>query len=172
MKELTDEHLMSEVLAGNLDTLKVLFERHHEHVFNFLYKMSNNRAVSEDITQEVFYKLIKYRASFNNEKFVPWLFAIVRNSLNEHYRRAKPYVNLDSVKYKLTIPQNEESEDYSDLYRALNRLNVSDRELLILNKLQKIKYKELAEILGSTPGAIKTKVSRALKKLKVVYIEN
>lgn len=172
MEKLTDEILMSKVANGNLDVLKILFERHHKHVFNFLFKMCGNRMLSEDITQEVFYKLMKYRASYNNGKFVSWLFTIARNSLNTHFRRvSKSTEEIDSMDYKL-VATEDEKEDYTDLHLAIEQLDPSDRELVILNRFQEIKYEELAEIVGSTPGAVKTKVSRALKKLKTIYFQN
>ena len=163
---------MAKVANGNLDVLKILFERHHKHVFNFLHKMCGDRMLSEDITQEVFYKLTKYRASYNNGKFVSWLFTIARNSLNTHFRRVSNKTeDLEAIDHKIAI-QEEEKQDYSDLYLAINKLEASDRELVILNRFQEIKYDELAEIVGSTPGAVKTKVSRALKKLKTIYFQN
>ena len=172
MEKLTDEILMSKVANGNLDVLKILFERHHKHVFNFLHKMCGNRILSEDLTQEVFYKLMKYRTSYNNGKFVSWLFTIARNSLNSHFRRASDnYDEIDTLDYKL-VANEEEKKDYSDLHLAINQLDPSDRELMILNRIQEIKYEELAIIVGSTPGAVKTKVSRALKKLKTIYFQN
>ena len=171
MEQLTDEILMAKVAQGNLDVLKILFNRHHKHVFNFLHKMCGDKMLSEDLTQEVFYKLMKYRSSYNNGKFISWLFTIARNSMNTHFRRvSKNYEDLDTIDYKLIV-QEEEREDYSDLHLAINKLDPSDRELIILNRFQEIKYEELAEIVGSTPGAVKTKVSRALKKLKTIYIE-
>jgi len=172
LEQLTDEILMAKVANGNLDVLKILFERHHQHVFNFLHKMCGDRMLSEDITQEVFYKLMKYRASYNNGKFVSWMFTIARNSLNTHFRRVSNKTeDIESIDYKITV-QEEEKHDYSDLHLAINQLEASDRELVILNRFQEIKYEELAEIVGSTPGAVKTKVSRALKKLKTIYFQN
>ena len=173
MKQLSDEQLMQQVSGGNLDVLQILFERHHKHIFNFLYKMSGDRMLSEDLTQEVFYKLIKYRASYDNGKFISWIFTIARNSLNTHYRRDKEsHKGLDSIDYRSLKTEDEKGEDYSELMIALNQLGTADKELLILNKFQEVKYKELAEITGSTPGAVKTKVSRALKKLRKIYFEN
>ena len=169
---MTDEILMAKVAHGNLDVLKILFERHHKHVFNFLHKMCGDRMLSEDITQEVFYKLLKYRTSYNNGKFVSWLFTIARNSLNTHFRKASNTTeDLVGIDYKIAM-QEEEKKDYSDLLLAINQLEASDRELVILNRFQEIKYDELAEIVGSTPGAVKTKVNRALKKLKTIYFQN
>ena len=170
MKELTNEEVMTAVANGNLDMLKILFERHHVHVFNFLYKMCGNRVLSEDLTQEVFYKLMKYRTSYNKGNFISWLFTIARNSLKTHFRRNKEiHEDLSTVDFKLSAEEENNDEVYSQLQMALGKLNTSDRELIVLNRFQEIKYNEIAEIIGSTPGAVKTKVHRAIQKLKAIY---
>lgn len=167
----TDEDIMADVAQGHLDDLKLLFDKHHLHVFNFLYKMCGDKMLSEDLTQEVFYKVIKYRSSYKNGSFVSWLFTIARNSLKTHFSRNKEnHNNLETAKYKLEV--EEPTEDYTHLHKALQQLDRQDRELVILNRFQGIKYQELAEMTDSTPGAVKTKMSRALKKLKTIYLQN
>ncbi|MCB0371464.1 MAG: RNA polymerase sigma factor [Muricauda sp.] len=173
MEALSDEMIMQKVADGNLDLLKVLFDRHHKHVYNFLYKMSGNRMLSEDLTQDVFYKLIKYRDSYNNGSFLSWLFTIARNSLKTHYtRNHKSHEDIEVLAYKAVEEEQEVMENNAQLQHALNQLDPSDRELVILNRFKEIKYEDLAEMMGSTPGAIKTKVCRILKKLKHIYLEN
>lgn len=130
--------------------------------------MSGDKMLSEDLTQEVFYNVIKYRKSYNNGKFLPWLFTIARNSLKKHFINKKEVPqDLDLVRFKVNEDNN--SEDYSHLHYALQHLDPEERELIVLNRIEGIKYKELAEIMGSTPGAIKTRMSRILKKLKSIY---
>ncbi|MFD2100422.1 RNA polymerase sigma factor [Flagellimonas iocasae] len=173
METLSDEILMQKVAEGNLDLLKVLFDRHHKHVYHYLYKMSGDSMLSEDLTQDVFYKLIKYRSSYKNGSFVSWLFTIARNNLRGHFtRNHNPYEKLDVLEYKLAEDENDVQEDYSQLQHALNQLDPADRDLVILNRFKEIRYEELAEMMGSTPGAVKTKVCRVLKKLKKIYLEN
>lgn len=166
----TDEEIMAQVAKGNLDLLKILFDKHHLHVFNFLYKMSGDKMLSEDLTQDVFYKVMKYKSSYNNGNFVSWLFTIARNSLKSHFTRNKEnHSDLEVVQHR--AGDEGERADYSQLHLALQQLDKADREMVILNRLQGIKYNELAEIMDSTPGAVKTKMSRALKKLKTIYMQ-
>ena len=172
METLTDEIIMQKVAAGNLDLLKLLFDRHHKHVYNFLYKMSGDRMLSEDLTQDVFYKLIKYRGTYKNGSFVSWLFTIARNSLKSHFsRNHQTHDDIEVLEYRSVESENLAQEDYSHLQSVLNKLDPSDRELIILNRFKDIKYEELAEIVGSTPGAVKTRVCRVLKKVKQMYLE-
>ncbi len=173
MKTLSDEMIMQKVAEGNLDLLKVLFDRHHEYVYNFLYKMCGDSMLSEDLTQDVFYKLIKYRSSYKNGSFLSWLFTIARNNLKSHFaRNHKNHLSTDVLNHEIIENQNESQEDYSHLQSALNKLSASERELIVLNRFNEIRYEELALIVGSTPGAVKTKVCRTLKKLKEIYSEN
>ncbi|WP_235982927.1 RNA polymerase sigma factor [Kordia aestuariivivens] len=170
---MTDEHIMQKVAEGNVAMLQILFERYHKQIYIFLYKMSGDKMLSEDLTQEVFYRLIKYKSSYNfDKKFVTWIYTIARNNLNTHYQRQKEnHLALEGFEHKLVEPQASKNEEYSHLMNVLNRMEASDRELLILNRFQEIKYAEMAEILGSTTGAVKTKVCRALKKLKTLYLQ-
>jgi len=129
--------------------------------------------LSEDLTQDVFYKVIKYRSSYKNGSFISWIFTIARNSLNTHFRKNKEVSDgLEKVEQYLAADEGEDHEEKSQLHHALNKLDPSDRAVLVMHKFNDIKYEDLAEIMGSTPGALKTKVSRALKKLKTVYLEN
>ncbi|MEL6974235.1 MAG: RNA polymerase sigma factor [Bacteroidota bacterium] len=173
MENQSDEIVMQQVAQGNLDILTILFDRHHKHVYNFLYKMSRDKMLSEDLTQEVFLKLIRHRTTYKNGSFVSWLFTIARNSLKTHYsRQHKHHADIDEVHTHLAETANNTQEDYSHLQNALNQLSLEERELVILNRYQEIRYEELAQIVGSTPGAVKTKVCRVLKKLKTIYLES
>jgi len=163
---------MLAVSHGDLKQLKILFERYHRHVGNYLYKVSGNRMLSEDLTQEVFYSIMKYKHTYKSGSFKAWLFTIARNNLASHFRKNKAvHDDLDKVEFKLQVVEDQ-PKDYSDLQRALNKLEPTDKEVLILNRFQEIKYEEIALITNSTTGAVRTKVCRALKKLKLIYLEN
>lgn len=165
---------MTAVSKGNLDSMSFLFERYHLRIFNFLCQMTNgDRDLSEDITQEVFYKAIKYKSTYHGGKFVSWIFTIARNSLNNHYRKKKEYVDrLDDVEYKIGIEPNGKHDDLAHLSHMLDKLDKQEKELIILNRMQQIKYDQLAEMMGSTAGAVKVKVHRAIKKLKTFYFQD
>lgn len=176
MKNLTDEELMILVSNGNLDRMSILFERYHIKIFNFLLKMTRDRDISQDITQEVFYKAIKYRSSYKRGKFSSWIYTIARNIFADHYQSQKNKEDrFENIEYKIEQKEQdtiEIKETNEELYKALNKLNKSDKELVIMNRYQGIKYQEIAEITGSTAGAVKTKIHRAIHKLKDHYLQN
>ncbi|MBP2831318.1 RNA polymerase sigma factor [Aquimarina sp. U1-2] len=175
MKNVSDEELMILVSNGDLDMMSVLFERYHVRIYNFLLKMTRDRDVSQDITQEVFYKAIKYRNSYKKGKFSAWIYTIARNIFSDHYQKQKNKdQRLDGIEYKTEQQDNnsiEANETKEQLHLALEQLNPSDKELIVMNRYQGIKYQEIAEIIGSTEGAVKTKVHRAIHKLKEYYLQ-
>ena len=61
---MSDEELMSQVRSGVGEMLGVLFERYHVPLFNFYLKLTGDRPVSEDLVQEVFFRILKYRHSY------------------------------------------------------------------------------------------------------------
>lgn len=87
---------MAEVKNGRVERLAVLFERHHIMLFNFFLRLTGNRSTSEDLVQEVFIRILKYRATYRGEdKFLGWMYRIAHNAHIDHLRRHKETVALD-----------------------------------------------------------------------------
>ncbi len=176
LKQLTDEELMIGVSNENLDMLTVLFDRYHLRIFNFFNKMIHNRSVSEDLTQDVFYKVMKYRTSYKKGNFAAWIYTVARNIFSSYYQKQKKESASELNEY--TLKEDESTvadsnrEELNHLQKAINKLNQDDRELIIMNRYQEIKYHEIAEIIGSTEGAVKVRTHRAIKKLKEIYFQS
>lgn|SRR5690606_5219054 len=164
---------MQRVAAGDLDQLKLLFERYHRHIHNYLYKMCGDAQLSEDLTQDVFYRLIKYRDSYGKGSFKAWLFTMARNGLRTHFRRDHSYsLGVEVLEYSAANQGDPLFEERDQLQYALAKLDPAERELIVLSRIREIRHEDLAEMMGSTPGAIKTKLCRVLKKLRVIYFES
>lgn len=177
LETFSDNALMLKVKDGNLDKLGLLFERYKKPLFGFFYGMNKDAELSEDLVQNVFFRILKYRYLFRGEgDFKTWMFHIARNVNNDHYRKNK-LGKAESVEswenrlghddaYSVQLQQDEETKMLS---MALDRLSADKREIILLSKYQEKKYKEIGEILGCTEGAVKVKVFRALQDLKAVY---
>src|SRR5712692_1080446 len=84
----TDAELMTAVQEDDLSQLGVLFERHHLGLFNFFLRLTGSRSWSEDLVQEVFVRILKYRKSFRPAlEFRPWLYAMARNAAAAHFKK-------------------------------------------------------------------------------------
>lgn len=168
---------MLQVSDGNLDLLTILFDRYHLRIFNFFNKMVRNKAVSEDLTQDVFLKIMKYRTSYKSGNFASWIYTVARNIFSTYYQKTKKERTSDIDENTISIEEttfekSSREDEINHLQKALLKLNNSDRELIIMHRYQEIKYEQIAEIIGSSEGAVKVKVHRALKKLKEIYFQN
>lgn len=169
---------MLKVKAGQLDQLGLLFERYNRPLYGFFFKLTCDQEVSEDLVQNVFVRIIKYRHTYKGDgKFSTWMYHMARNLFADHYRKEKRRGYKEDVETADRYHQNEEnaerskiaSEELDMLQLALNRLPEDKREILVLSKYQGMKYKDIADLLDLTESAVKVRIFRALKELKVCY---
>lgn len=175
MENSQDNDLMEKVQNGDFRCMGLLFDRHHQGLFGFFYRMTNNPAQSEDMVQSVFYRLLKYRNTFRNEgKFIYWMYAVARNVLKDWYRKNDPMKqaqDLADLEVTFTDGMNKEehiqlTERKQLLEKALQKLVPEQREAIILSRFRGFKYKEIAEIANVSENAIKARIRRGLLELQ------
>lgn len=166
---------MLQVSEGKLEMLTILFDRYNVRIFNFFNKMVHNKMVCEDLTQDVFLKLIKYRTSYKNGNFAAWIYTVARNIFSSHYQKTKKErsneIDDDTLESGEIFVTESKREELDHLQKALLLLSNSDRELIVMHRFQEIKYGQIAQIINSNENAVKVKVHRALKKLKEIYFQ-
>ncbi len=171
---------MLKVSAGNIDQLGLLYERHKKRLFGFFYQMNHNGSLSEDLVQNVFIRILKYKHTYTDEsKFMTWMYHIARNVNYDDFKKHKnnrQSVELSKVDSKLNTDDDIQKkiiskEDSVLLNTALDKLSFEKREVLVLSKYKTLKYREIGEIIGCSEGAARTKVHRALNDLKEIFFE-
>lgn len=181
MNELTDNEAMLLVKAGDLDKMSLLFNRHHRSLYSFLYHMTYDKQASEDMVQNVFYRMLKYRHTFTGKgEFAIWMFHLGRNILKDNAKKEKRKGNhgdIDNITEKISggVLADEllgKKQQQLQLIRVMEKLSDDEREILTLNKFQELKYHEIAEILKINEGAVKVRVYRAFNQLKNIYQKN
>jgi RNA polymerase sigma factor (sigma-70 family) len=176
----TDNALMAQVSNGEVAKMALLFERHHRPLFRYFVSMNRNRELSEDLVQDVFFRMLRYRASYDpTQSFTAWMYQIARNaSVDQAQKRRGEVIGIDEFDDRRTEPASpapgpEESaargQDLALLRRALDRLPADKRELLVLSRFQNMKYEEIAGILDCEPGTVKVRVFRAVRALEQAY---
>ena len=169
---------MLRVKDGEIHTLGLLYERYKKRLFGFFYQINKNVSVSEDLVQNVFIRVLKYKHTFNDDsKFITWIFQIARNEMYDDFKKQKKdfYDDIETVSYQLNSDKNIEAEintaeEKLILKKAIDKLSPAKKELIVLSKLKELKYKEVGKIIGCTEGAARTKVHRALSDLKQIYL--
>jgi RNA polymerase sigma-70 factor (ECF subfamily) len=167
-----DERIMQEVRAGDVAKLELLFDRHHKNLFRYFLSLTSNRAMSEDLAQEVFFRVLKYRHTYQpGAGFRPWLYSVGRNVWADYMGKRKPEVELSEeaaeLRGKETPPDRalQKKQEAILLRRALASLPPEKREVLVLSRYQDLKYDEIASVLECEVGAVKVRVYRALREL-------
>lgn len=177
LEALSDNSLMIAVRDGEVERLGLLFERYKRPLYGFFYGMNRNQELSEDLVQNTFFRILKYRHLFRGDgDFRTWMFHIARNVSHDHFRKDKfrHKESVDDWQNRLGHDENKSTEmqlaDESYMLSiAMDRLPEDKREILLLSKYQDKKYKEIGELLGCSEGAVKVKVFRALQELKAIY---
>ena len=173
LETLTDEELMSQVRGGAGEMLGMLFDRYHAPLFSYFVRLTGDRAVSEDLVQDVFYRILKRRRTYRpGSPFRPWMYQIARNARADVFRR-RVEVEFEERMAEPVAPHDELSDRQQTelLHRALLQLPDDKREVLVLSRFQEMKYAEIAQLLGCEVGTIKTRVFRALQELRQALTE-
>lgn len=171
-QSIPDEELMGQVRNGVGEMLGVLFERYQSPLFNFYLKLTGDRSVSEDLVQEVFLRILKYRHSYHPETpFRAWIYQIARNARVDHFRKKRPETSLEPEMSPAVMPADlaQEEQEAALLRRALLELSEDKREVLVLSRFQGLKYEQIAEIMDCEVNTVKVRVHRALHDLRQIY---
>lgn len=174
----SDNKLMEDVKDGRIEKMAVLFEKHHVLLFNFFMRLTGNRNISEDLVQEVFMRMLKYRSTYQGRsKFTLWMYQIARNTHIDFLRKKKNTLPLDEqwsepiTSEASPAEKLEGGQEVQLLRQALAQLPLRKREVLILSRYQNLKYKEIAELMDCHIGTVKAHVHRAIKELGKIYFE-
>src|SRR5262245_12501312 len=175
---LTDEALMLAVRDGEVGQLGVLFERYHGMLFDFFCRMLGNRTAADDLVQDVFFRILKYRKTYRDDShFTTWMFHIARNARFDHFKKHRAEVLFPEEGFDLPgrgpfpSQQFEKEQETVMLKRAMQKLPDEKRELLILARYQELKYEQIADLLGVDVGTVKVRVHRAVKELREIFLK-
>lgn len=166
---------MEAVKNGELQQASILFDRYNKRIFNFFRQLSNDTMLSEDLTQNVFLRMIKYRNTYREgNRFQSWIYQMARNVFADHYQANKNkanHIEVEKMSNQLSEDEEYDEEREQRLHSSLSRLSDEQRELLVLTRFQHLKYEEVAEMMNTTVANIKVKVHRAIGKLREFYFE-
>ena len=174
-----DRRLINRIRSGDKEAFEELVKRHYEDVFAYCYRRTGNREDAEDLTQEVFLKLVKaiYRYRHTG-KFRNFIFTIAVNCCNDFIRRQKtrPEKEHDDA-YLESAVSGEMSpsehmakrEDRFILYDRLSGLKEEQKEALVLYYFHGFKAREIAEITGVPLATAKSRIRQGLEHLKKEY---
>jgi len=176
-----DTALMLSVSKGDTASFNRLLERHRGPVVNHLYRLVRNRAIAEELAQEVFIRVYCFRDRYQAEaKFTTWLFRITTNiALNwrRDTRREFGHIRLDQDMRKLRRPEFWdratrvdqmllESARAREIRAAIDALPPKQLAAVLLHKYEGMDYAQIAQVLDCTIPALKSMLFRAYATLR------
>ncbi len=176
---LTDEELIEMVRRGDPAGASELFARYATPLLRFTARMTGNAAEAEEVTQDVFLRMISRVGQYDGRaRVASWLFAIAANACRDRLRSAwrttsvpldgtaDPAGPADAIEARML-----ERERRHAVRAALAKLTREQREVLLLARYRGMPYAEVATALGISEGAVKTRVFRAVDALKKLFSE-
>lgn len=184
--DLPDEALMRRYQSGDASAFAALMRRHLGRLFNFIARHTGNKATAEDLSQEVFMRVVERAADFKHEaRFTTWLYTIARNQCIDHLRKAalRRHPSLDDggpgsdrtpLKERL---ENEsvgtsaeraamDKEVRERILGGLARLPDEQREVFLLREVSCLPFQEIALVTGVPENTVKSRMRYALERLR------
>ena len=178
MQAVTDEQLIDWVAKGDASCLGTLFERHHRSVYQYCRQMTRHGALAEDLTQEVFLRILRKAGSFKGKgSFKAWMFHIARNITLDHLRSARRHERPARIEEDSeAVIENRSAEraaagceNVDVLAQALANLPHAIQEIIWLGRFEFDSYEDLGRALGCKAGAARVRMHRAMQQLNAEF---
>lgn len=188
LSKLSDEELMLRCQQGESETFDELFARYESATLALLTRLMGDHAAAESLAQDAFLRIYREADSYEYpRRFSTWFFTIVRNlAKNElRYRRRHParslddggpqsgsetdqHAPIDELKAPTHTPLSSivSKEVLDRLHAAINELPEPEREALMLHRFGNLKYREIAEVVGTRLGTVRSRLHSALNRLR------
>jgi RNA polymerase sigma-70 factor (ECF subfamily) len=186
----TDEMLMVRYQRGERKAFVELVRRHNKPIYNFVLRQLRTPSVAEDLTQDVFMRLVQNAAEFKHEaRFSTWLYTIARNLCIDQLRKLshRRHASLDQPQRDGAEPSDSRplgetvadtnaqasaergalsSEVRSSIVKAVDSLPDDQREVFLLREVANLPFRDIAEITGVGENTVKSRMRYALDRLK------
>ncbi|MFC1562808.1 RNA polymerase sigma factor [candidate division KSB1 bacterium] len=177
MKDIPDEVLVERIKSGSNEAYTILVKRYMEKAYSIAYQFIGSSEDAKDLSQDVFIKIYQSISSFKEgQKFFSWFYRILLNHCI-NFRKKKSIFPYKTQELSSNI-SSDNSTDYSineklrndelknEVKKAISKLPVRQRKVVILCEMEGLTQKEASEILKISEGTVRSRLFYARKKLK------
>jgi RNA polymerase sigma-70 factor (ECF subfamily) len=173
LDDASDGDLVRHAIAGQREAFAEIYRRYHRFVYRFARMMSGSQAIAEDVTQETFTTLLRDLTRYepNRGALSTYLYGVARNITRSRLRRERRFVRLEITEDGEPIsPRDpstafEQSQQRMRLRQIIAGLPSRYREVVILCGLHGLSYAEVAVILGTPVGTVRSRLSRGRRAI-------
>jgi RNA polymerase sigma-70 factor (ECF subfamily) len=160
--------LLERFTRGDLDAFEAIFRQFQADVYAWILRIVRNPATAEDLTLEAFWRIYKARARFDPARpFGAWARRVATNVALDHLKRQRAAIELQEG---MSVTGDKDPalqmEIAAGIQRAMNELPHKLRVVAILGLIEERPYAEIATALGISEAGVKTRVFRAVRKLR------
>jgi RNA polymerase sigma-70 factor (ECF subfamily) len=171
-----DETAIMRVARHDLRQFAPLYDAYFPRIYAYCQRRVATRQDAEDLTSQIFTRALKGIAGFRGGSVAAWLFRIARHAVANHHRGRRIPVALDEIEIAAEstalLDQLAHAEDITRVRQLVEDLPDDERELIELRLYDGLKTKEIAQIVGKREGAVKMRLSRLYKRLRVHFLED
>jgi RNA polymerase sigma-70 factor (ECF subfamily) len=186
MEELNEDKILAEeFLSGNEDAFSELVKKYSDNLYNFIFSLTGDRMMAEDIVQETFVKAWKNMKRFDTSKnFKTWLFTIGKNTAMDFLKKKKatPFSFFEKDgnpnPFEEIVDENEladiiltKDETGEELRMGLDKIKDKYRIILKLCYIEDMSLSEISEVLEIPYNTAKSQHARALLSLKKILLQ-
>ncbi len=166
-----DDVLLFEAIQyGDVTSFEILFKKYYSKLVTFANSYLHDLDKSESITQEVFVNLWDHKNKYQISSLKSYLYTAIRNRCNNELKR----ISYDN-RYKAQIDTKSQAiyMQYSDdrllnyIYKVIDELPEQRKKIFKLNRIEGLKYKEIASLLNISTKTVENQMSKALKYLRI-----
>jgi RNA polymerase sigma-70 factor (ECF subfamily) len=164
--------VIAAVLDGDIEAYAMLVERHRDVCTRFAVRMLGSRVDADEALQSAFLRAFRALASCRDrDRFGAWLYRIVvnecRTAATRRTRRERRFVRDDALLHDVSVPHPADEQALrEEIQRALDELDVGQREAFLLKHVEGLEYEEMAALTGVGVSALKMRVKRACARLR------
>jgi RNA polymerase sigma-70 factor (ECF subfamily) len=168
-----DPAILRQAQKGDERAFSIVLRMYETPVYNYVLRLVGDRALAEDLTQEVFLRVFQGLPRFSLRcKFTTWLFQVTKNRVLDELRaverRPRSAATLDDIPPLEIVDQPVERLEAIDaVWRAVNALNVDLKMALLLRDVVGLSYNEIADSLEVTLATVKWRIFKAREDVQV-----
>lgn len=176
---MTDEKLAAAAVKGDDASLELLVRRYYPLIFRYLFRLTAEKALAEELSQETFLKVVRsFQQGKTPDNFRPWIYRIASNICRDlwksaHYKRVNLTTTLSDLEEEESENQTEAvidllsyQEERKAVVKALAALSPDLQQVIVLRFYEEMKIKEISQVLDAPVGTIKSRLYRAYRFLE------
>lgn len=168
--KLLEQSLVLQYQTGNVKAFERIFFRYSSRLEYFVRRLLAPRSDVEDICQDIWLAAFRgLRRLRSPEALSVWLYRIARNRTLREFGKAGRSSEPVDVYDMPHEPENESfsPDDAEAIHNALGRIKPQHREVLVLRFLEELPYEQIAQVVGCSPGTVKSRIHYAKRALRV-----